>query len=145
MEVTFRDFKTIMEQRNHDVDGLVELFHGKLDLSGSDSLMLGNTNDTSRKFFERIVSCKHEGEDRSDVIIPYAPVIEFYLEELHYFKDVAKSTQRLCLCGCGKPVFGQRKFASESCRKRLQRTSKLVEGSEKSEKSVSAENRLPAS
>jgi hypothetical protein len=116
--ITFREFQLLMKQRNHDVDELVNTFAGKI--------------DEPRKFFERVMSCEWRNpdtgrlEDRGDVVIPYKSVVKFYQEELHYFKDTAKKSQRLCQCGCGKPVFGQYRFASESCRKRLQRSKVLV-------------------
>jgi len=110
-EITFRDFRELMERRNHDVDGLVDLFRGKI--------------EDPREFFERVMSCRWHHEDRSDVVIPYKSLIEFYEQELHYFKDAAKR-QRLCECACGKPVFGQYKFASDACRKRVQRRKAIV-------------------
>jgi hypothetical protein len=102
-----------MEQRKHDVDELVDMFRGKI--------------EDPREFFTRVMSCKWKNpnpgryEDRSDVVIPYRSVIEFYRQELHYFRDTAALRQRFCLCGCGRPVFGQFKFASDGCRKRVQR------------------------
>jgi hypothetical protein len=114
IEVTFKEFSELMQRRGHDVDELTMLFRGKI--------------EEPREFFERAISCrvKINGrfEDRSGVVIPYRSVIEFYEHELHYFKDTAKRAQRYCLCGCGVPVFGQHKFASEGCRKRLQRKAK---------------------
>ena len=106
--VTFKEFSELMTRRRHDVDALVHLFRGKL--------------EDPREFFERVMSCKYKYEDRSEVVIPYRCVLEFYEHELHYFRDTMDKRQRLCRCGCGKPVFGQRKFAAESCRKRIQRT-----------------------
>jgi hypothetical protein len=96
-----------MPRRKHNVDELVQLFRGKI--------------DDPRDFFERVISCRHHGEDRGGVVIPYRSVVEFYNHELHFFKDTAGKHQRLCVCGCGKPVFGQHKYASEACRKRRQR------------------------
>ena len=55
-EITFRDFRELMERRSHDVDGLVDLFRGKI--------------EDPREFFERVMSCRYHGEDRSDVVIP---------------------------------------------------------------------------
>src|SRR5262249_16245171 len=104
-EITFRDFRELMERRNHDVDGLIDLFRGKI--------------EDPREFFEPVMSCRWHHEDRSDVVIPYKSLIEFYEQELHYFKDAAKR-QRLCECACGKPVFGQYKFASDPSRKPVQ-------------------------
>src|SRR5439155_15167342 len=43
-EVTFRDFRELMERRKHDVDGLVHLFRG--------------TIDDPRELFERVMSCQ---------------------------------------------------------------------------------------
>jgi hypothetical protein len=109
--ITFKEFRMLMEQRNQGVDDLADRFRGKI--------------DDPREFFERVMSCRVKVaghfEDRSDCVIPYRSVIEFYREELHFFKDVAKSNQRYCACGCGTPVFGQFKFARAGCRKRVQR------------------------
>jgi hypothetical protein len=106
-EVTFREFAELMAKRKHSVDDLVDMFRGKI--------------DDPREFFDRVMSCRYKGEDRSDVVIPYRSVIEFYRQELHYFRDTAAARQRFCLCGCSRPVFGQHKYAAEACRKRLQR------------------------
>ena len=118
--VTFREFRELMERRNHSGDELVDMFRGKI--------------EDPREFFERVMSCRVKiggrYEDRSNCMIPYRPAIEFYREELHFFKDAAKKTQRLCQCGCGKPVFGQYKFASDTCRKRLQRRQGFVPAEE---------------
>jgi len=113
-EVTFEQFKAVMEQRNHDVDELTLLFRDKIDNPGD--------------FFKRVMSCKSRNLDveRSNVVIPYRSVIDYYRQELHYLKEAAKKSQRLCDCGCGKPVFGQYKFASETCRKRPQRRTAVV-------------------
>src|SRR5215831_928209 len=114
--VTFREFRELMERRNHTVDELVNMFRGKI--------------EEPREFFERVLAgrVKIDGryEDRNDSIIPYRSVIEFYTQELHFFKDVAKQTQRFCRCHCGKPVFGQHKYTNESCRKRFQRRQAFV-------------------
>ena len=113
MAITFKGFSDLMERRGHDTDELVMLFRGKI--------------DDPRDFFERAMSCRWRDtkngryEDHSDVVIPYRSVIAFYEQELYYFKDAAKSSQRYCRCGCGEPVFGQYKFAREACRKRVQR------------------------
>ncbi len=78
-EVTFRDFQKLMTKRRRSVDDLVDIFRGKL--------------DDSRSFFERVMSCQSRNpetgrfEDRSDVVIPYKSVIEFYLKERHYLED----------------------------------------------------------
>src|SRR5438093_11597705 len=77
-EVTFKDFQRLMTKRRRTVDDLVDIFRGKL--------------DDSRSFFERVMSCQWRNsdtgrfEDRSDVVISYKSVIEFYLKELHYME-----------------------------------------------------------
>ena len=78
-EVTFKDFAKLMTKRRRSVDDLVDIFRGKL--------------DDSRSFFERVMSSQSRNpdtgryEDRSDVVIPYKSVIEFYLKEQHYLED----------------------------------------------------------
>ena len=81
-EVTFRDFQKLMLKRKRSVDDLVDIFRGKL--------------DDSRNFFDRVMSCQWRNpdtgrfEDRSDVVIPYKSVIEFYLKEQQYLEDSKK-------------------------------------------------------
>jgi len=86
-EVTFRDFQKLMLKRKRSVDDLVDIFRGKL--------------DDSRSFFERVMSCQWRNpdtgrfEDRSDVVIPYKSVIEFYLKELHYLQDSKRRPMKI--------------------------------------------------
>ncbi len=78
-EVTFKDFQKLMIKRKRSVDDLVDIFRGK--------------RDDSRSFFERAMSCQWRNpdtgrlEDRSEVVIPYKSVIEFYFKEIQYLKD----------------------------------------------------------
>ena len=52
---------------------------------------------TSREFFERVMSSKHNCEDRSDLIIPYRSVIGFYRQEENYLADL-RSQHNTCAC-----------------------------------------------
>jgi hypothetical protein len=78
-EISFTNFQRVTVKRNRTVDDLVDIFRGKL--------------DDSRSFFDRVLSCQWRNpdtgrfEDRSDVVIPYKSVIEFYLKEQHYLED----------------------------------------------------------
>jgi hypothetical protein len=105
-EVTFKDFATVARKRGHTAESLAERFRGKI--------------ENPSEFFERVMSCRYHGEDRSDVVIPYRSVLEFYNEELHYFRD-SNTKHRQCACGCGLPVFDRKKWASPACKKRIQR------------------------
>jgi hypothetical protein len=81
-EITFKKFSKLMAKRRRSVDDLVDLFRGKL--------------DDSRNFFERVMSCQWRNpetgryEDRSEVVIPYSSVIDFYAQEEHYLRDSNK-------------------------------------------------------
>src|SRR5438128_1750758 len=81
-EVTCKDFSKLMLKRKRSVDDLVDIFRGKL--------------DDSRNFFARVMSCQWRNpetgryEDRSNVVIPYMSVIEFYVKEEHYLQDSKK-------------------------------------------------------
>jgi hypothetical protein len=108
IEVTFEDFMQVAKRRGHTPESLAALFRGKI--------------EEPRDFFERAMSCRYHGEDRSNVVIPYRSVIEFYLQDCHFFKDLNPG-QRLCACGCGLPVFDRKKWASDGCRKKVQRES----------------------
>jgi len=105
-EITFKDFQFIAKKRGLTKEMLVDSFHGKI--------------EEPTDFFERVMTCKHKGEDLSTVVIPYRSVIEFYLKELHYLED-SGGKQRRCACGCGVAVYDRKKFANSACRKRFQR------------------------
>jgi hypothetical protein len=107
-QVTFKDFAAVAKKRGHTAESLANRFRGKI--------------ENSSEFFERVMTCKYKGEDRSWVVIPYRSVIEFYNEELHYFGD-SHAKHRRCACGCGAPVFDRKKWASSACKKRIQRNS----------------------
>src|SRR5690242_2882113 len=88
-EITFKDFSTLMAKRKRGVDDLVDIFRGKI--------------EDPRDFFERVMSCRvridGHYEDRSDVVIPYRSVIEFYQRELGYQKaseaeEIARAEKR---------------------------------------------------
>ena len=71
-EVTHQEFRNLMAKRKRTADDLVDLFRGKI--------------EDPREFFERVMSWRYHGEDRSGVVIPYRSVIEFYQRELGYWK-----------------------------------------------------------
>jgi hypothetical protein len=100
-EVTFKDFKKLMAKRRRTVDDLVDIFRGKL--------------EDGRSFFERVMSCQWRNpdtgrfEDRSDMVIPYRSVIEFYFKETQYLKDSEEEQERLAVRRKRGPVTEQRK------------------------------------
>jgi len=69
--ITYREFRDLMAKRRRTVDDLVDLFRGKI--------------EEPREYFERVLSCRYHGEDRSGVVIPYKSVIQFYRSELEYW------------------------------------------------------------
>ena len=77
---------------------------------------------TSREFFERVMSSKHNCEDRSDLIIPYRSVIGFYRQEENYLARLTLTAQHMRL-RCRRPVFNRKKWAGPACRMRTQRAS----------------------
>jgi Arc/MetJ-type ribon-helix-helix transcriptional regulator len=113
-EITVKDFQKLMLKRKRTVDDLVDMFRGKLDLSGNSEM---GANDNSRSFFERVMSCQWRNpdtgryEDRSDVVIPYRSVIEFYLKETQYLKDTEQEQERLALKRKRGPVNEERRQA----------------------------------
>ena len=105
-EVTFKDFAIVARKRGHTAESLADRFRGKI--------------ENPSEFFERVMTCRYHGEDRSGVVIPYRSVIAFYSEELHYFQDTNQK-HRQCACGCGLPVFDRKKWASPGCRQKVAR------------------------
>jgi hypothetical protein len=120
IEVTSRDFAELARRRGWSAAFLAEHFRGKI--------------EEPREFFERAPRCKHKGEDRSDAVVPYASVPDFYRRELSPL--MAEGSFRSCGCGCGKPVYGRKRLASSACRKRMERrrSQTLESGSEKCRK-----------
>jgi hypothetical protein len=94
-EITFKDFQTLTLKRKRTVDDLVDIFRGKI--------------EEPRDFFERVMACRYKGEDRSDVVIPYKNVIEFYLKEIQYLKDAEQEQEQLALKRKRGPVSEERK------------------------------------
>jgi hypothetical protein len=105
-EVRFADFAKLAAKRGHSVESLANRFRGKI--------------ENPSEFLERVMSCKYKNEDRSDVVVPYGSLIEFYSQELHYFQD-SKVEHKPCACGCGQPVFDRKKWASPGCRQKIAR------------------------
>lgn len=110
-EITFKDFAEVAKRRGHNAESLAQRFRGVI--------------DEPREFFERVMTCKWHGEDRSYVVIPFRSVIQFYQEELHYLKD-SRPNQRVCACGCRQPIFGRQKWFNQACRKRIQRQTSVT-------------------
>ena len=70
-DVRFKQFAALMKIRHRGLDDLVDLFRGKI--------------EDPREFFGRVLVCKWHYEDRSDVVVPYRSVIEFYNQEKEYY------------------------------------------------------------
>lgn len=102
-EVTLKDFSTLAKKRGWTKEHLAELFRKKI--------------EEPSEFFDRVLSCKSKGEDRSSMVIPYSTVIEFYRKEVHYFLD-SHPARRQCACGCGQPVLNRKKWASPACQEK---------------------------
>jgi hypothetical protein len=105
-EITFKDFAALARKRGHTAESLAYRFRGKI--------------ENPSEFFERLMTCRYKGEDRSWIVIPYRCIVEFYSQELHYFQD-SNQKHRQCACGCRHPVFDRKKWASAACKKRVQR------------------------
>ncbi|MDZ4346913.1 MAG: hypothetical protein U1E51_31255 [Candidatus Binatia bacterium] len=86
-EITFKEFQKLMLKRKRSVDELVDIFRGKI--------------EDSRGFFDRAMTCQWRNpktgryEDRSQVVVPYRSVIEFYLKEVHYLGDSKKRPMKI--------------------------------------------------
>jgi hypothetical protein len=55
-EVTLKDFAAVAK-RGLTVESLADRFRGKI--------------ENPSEFFERVMTCRYKGEDRSGVVIPY--------------------------------------------------------------------------
>jgi hypothetical protein len=77
--VTFKQFSRLAAERGWTVDMLTERFQEKI--------------DRPREFFERVMSCKWKNsetgryEDRSEVVIPYRSVLQFYVTEFKTWQE----------------------------------------------------------
>jgi len=114
-EVTFKEFQQLMIGRKRTVDDLVDLFRGKI--------------DDPREFFERVMSCKWKHQDRSEVVIPYRSVLQFYAKEKEYLMDSEQEKEKAAL---------KRKRGPLSPERRRELVERLAKG--RAAKSVTAEN-----
>jgi hypothetical protein len=98
--------KVLVKMCRRSVDDLVDIFRGKL--------------DDTRSFLDRVMSCRSRNPDidRSDVVIPYRSVIEFYLKETQYLKDSEAEQERFALKRKRGPVSEER---SEALRRQLEK------------------------
>ena len=67
-EVTVKDFAALAKRRCLTVIFLAKRFQGII--------------EQPKDYFERVLSCKSNGEFRGDVAIPYRSVREFYFQEM---------------------------------------------------------------
>ena len=114
-EISFKDFAALANKRGHTVESLADRFRGKI--------------DEPREFFERVMTSKHKHEDRSNVVIPYRSVIEFYLKETEYVRDSQQEQKRAAL---------KRKRGPLSPERRQELVERLAKG--RAAKSVTVEN-----
>ncbi len=105
-EVAYRDFAKLVDRRGWTKETLAELFRGKI--------------EEPMDFFQRVLSCKYQGEDRSNVIIPFRSVLDLFFKELSFQQD-KEGREKFCACGCGTRVWERKKWSSLACRKRFQR------------------------
>ena len=88
-EITFKQFSQLAKKRGWTVEMLVELFKGKIGVDDREDYF----HESSKNYFERVLTCHwlnpetRRMEDRGNVVIAYRSVIEFYLKELHAFKE----------------------------------------------------------
>src|SRR5207247_10822280 len=118
MDVTFKEFQVLMAKRKRTVDDLVDLFRGKI--------------DDPREFFERVMTCKWKHQDRSEVVIPYRSVLQFYAKEKEYLMDSEQEKEKAAL---------KRKRGPLSPERRRELVERLAKG--RAAKSVTAENVPP--
>jgi hypothetical protein len=84
-EITYKDFSRLTKKRGWTVEMLVELFKGKTGIEDHSD----KHHEPLASYFERVLSCQwlnpetRRMEDRSNVVIAYRSIIEFYLKELH--------------------------------------------------------------
>ena len=84
-EITYKNFSRLAKKRGWTVEMLVELFKGKTGIEDRSD----KHQEPLASYFERVLSCQwlnpetRRMEDRSNVVIAYRSIIEFYLKELH--------------------------------------------------------------
>ena len=115
-EVTFRDFANLAKRNNWTPESLAGKFKG--------------TIENPSEFFHRALS----GRPSWDTVIPYRSVIKFVYEQMNPLVKVG--SVRLCICGCQRPAYGRKKYATDYCRVKVSRRgSRTVKrGSEKPNK-----------
>jgi len=99
--VTYRDFANLAKRMNWTPESLAGKFRG--------------TIENPSEFFHRALS----GKPGWDVVIPYKSIIKFVYEQINPLAE--EGDIRLCVCGCQKPTYGKKKYASNYCRVRASR------------------------
>src|SRR5262245_49032883 len=83
--IQYGDFSRLAKKRGWTMEMLVELFKGKIGIEDRSD----KYHEPLASYFERLLSRRwlnpqtRRIDDRSNVVIAYRPVIEFYLKELH--------------------------------------------------------------
>jgi hypothetical protein len=108
--VRFEDFAQLAKKKGWSVDDLAEEFRGKFGGKPGE-----RSYEQPRSFFERIFA----GKPSPDSVIVYHSVIEKYLKAVQY--SALDGHVRRCECGCGSPVWGRKRTATDACRQRVHR------------------------
>jgi hypothetical protein len=96
--IYFKDFTALARRRNWTAQSLAQRFRGHI--------------ENAADFFNRLLSDKFP-----DSIIPYRSVLEFYAA--NQLKEPPRAdSRRVCACGCGRPVFDRKKWATPGCKKK---------------------------
>jgi hypothetical protein len=94
--ITFGQFAAFARRRGMTVGELAKRFHNRI--------------ERPAEFFNRVLSPHHSAN-----VIPYKSVIEFFLA------TEAANAGPACACGCGRPVFDRKKWATSGCKKKAAR------------------------
>jgi hypothetical protein len=78
-DVTYGDFSRLAKKRGWTVEMLVELFKSKTGIEDRSD----KYHESLASYFEWLNAETRRMEDRSNVVIAYGSIIEFYLKELH--------------------------------------------------------------
>jgi hypothetical protein len=95
--LTYGEFSRLAKAKGWTAAYLAEQFRGKI--------------ESPTEFFHRVLDSRNAG-----CAIVYRSVIDFYLKKSAPLPAAGDPARNRCACGCDRPLFGRKKFATAYCR-----------------------------
>ncbi len=95
----YGEFSRLAKAKGWTAAYLADRFRGKI--------------ESPSEFFHRVLDPRNAGRE-----IPYQSVLDFYRENIDPAARASRG-HKSCACGCGRPLFGRKKYATGYCRVKM--------------------------